>query len=337
MVVNQTSEIKGTHLVDTLSKLKIKIKTIFGPEHGLRGTADAGEKVNNDFDEKTGIKIISLYGKNKKPTIEQLKGIDCMVFDIQDVGARFYTYISTLHYIMESCAENNIELVVLDRPNPNGMYIDGPILDTSLRSFVGMHPIPVVHGLTIGELAQMINGEKWISKPCKLNVIKCKNYTHFSTYILPIKPSPNLPNELSIALYPSLCLFEGTQMSVGRGTNYPFQQIGAPDSTYGYHFFEPKSIDGMAKSPLYEGKKCFGIDLKTMKPIRAFTLKYVIDFYTKSREKEKYFISFFDKLIGNKQVMQQIISGMTEKEIKLTWQNDLDKYKIIRKKYLLYY
>ncbi|TAF74712.1 MAG: DUF1343 domain-containing protein [Bacteroidetes bacterium] len=337
LVVNQTSEINGVHLADTLSKLKVKIKTIFGPEHGFRGTSDAGEKVNNDTDIKTGIKVISLYGKNKKPTTEQLKGIDVLVFDIQDVGARFYTYISTLHYIMEACAENNLELVVLDRPNPNGMYIDGPILDTSLHSFVGMHPIPVVHGLTVGELAQMINGEKWIAKPCKLTVVKCKNYTHLSTYTLPVKPSPNLPNDLSIALYPSLCLFEGTTISVGRGTDFPFQIVGAPDSLYGYFSFTPHSIIGMSKNPMHEGKKCFGVDLRTMKPVRAFTLKYVIDFYSKSKDKEKFFNSFFDKLIGNKQVMQQIKDGLSESEIKKTWQNDLEKYKLMRRKYLLYY
>lgn len=337
LVVNQTSELNGIHLVDTLSKLKIKIKAIFGPEHGFRGTSDAGEKVNNEIDTKTGIKVISLYGKNKKPTADQLKGLDVLIFDIQDVGARFYTYISTLHYVMEACAENNVELLILDRPNPNGMYVDGPILDTSLHSFVGMHPIPVVHGLTVAELAQMINGEKWIPKPCQLTIVKCKNYTHLSTYSLPVKPSPNLPNDLSIALYPSLCLFEGTNISVGRGTQFPFQVIGSPDSTIGQFFFTPQSIEGMAKNPMHEGKKCYGVDLRFMKPVRAFTLKYVIDFYQRSSDKDKFFTNFFDKLIGNKLVIKQIKEGLSETEIKKTWQTDLEKYKLLRKKYMLYY
>ncbi len=338
LVVNQTSMVGSTHLLDTLIACSIDVKRIFGPEHGFRGKADAGEKINNEIDVKTGISVVSLYGNNKKPFPEQLADIEVVVFDIQDVGVRFYTYISTLHYVMEACAENKKQLVVLDRPNPNGMYIDGPVLDTAFYSFVGMHPIPIVHGLTIGELALMINGEKWLKNDqvCDLKIVKCKNYYHREKYSVPVKPSPNLPNDLSIALYPSLCLFEGTNVSVARGTYFPFQAIGFPDSSYLGFYFTPQSIEGMAKEPIHLGKKCFGIDLRNTKPDYKFTLSYLIDFFKKSKNIDKYFNSFFNKLAGNSQLMQQIKAGMSEEGIRKSWQPELEKYKSLRKKYLLY-
>ena len=348
LVVNQTSLVKGTHLLDTLLWHKVQVVRIFGPEHGFRGNADAGEKVNNALDARSGLPVVSLYGKNKKPTSEQIADLDILIFDIQDVGCRFYTYISTLHYVMEACAENGKTLIILDRPNPNGMYIDGPVLDTAYHSFVGIHPVPIVHGMTIGEYAKMINGERWISEQLsvtsvqlpviskQLYIIPCKNYTHKDSYSLPVKPSPNLPNDLSIALYPSLCLFEGTNVSVARGTFFPFQAIGFPDSTYGGTYFVPESIAGMAKEPMYLGKKCYGIDLRSTKPERRFTLKYVIDFYNQAKDKEAYFNKFFYKLIGNNQVIQQIKECKTEQEIRKSWQPALEKFKLIRKKYLLY-
>ncbi len=338
LVVNQTSVINRTHLLDTLVKLNINIKKVFGPEHGFRGNADAGELVNNNVDAKTGVSVISLYGKNKKPTAEQLADLDVIVFDIQDVGARFYTYITTLHYVMEACAENNKTLLVLDRPNPNGMYIDGPVLDTAFHSFVGMHPIPIVHGLTMAELAQMINGEKWLKNGlvCQLTFVPCTKYTHKDIYSLPIKPSPNLPNDLAIALYPSLCLFEGTNVSVARGTYFPFQAIGAPDSTYGGFVFIPESIAGMAKEPMHMGKKCYGIDLRSKKPEYKFTLSYLIDFYNKAKDKNVYFNNFFNKLAGNSVLVEQIKLGAKEEEIRKSWQDGLTNYRKMRKKYLLY-
>jgi len=338
LVVNQTSMVNRTHLLDTLVARKINVVRIFGPEHGFRGQADAGEKVSNEMDTKTGIAVVSLYGKNKKPFPDQLADIDVVVFDIQDVGVRFYTYISTLHYVMEACAENNKQLLVLDRPNPNGMYIDGPVLDTAFRSFVGMHPIPIVHGLTMAELAQMINGERWLKHGlvCDLRVKKCKNYLHASNYMLPVKPSPNLPNDLAISLYPSLCLFEGTQVSVARGSYFPFQAVGYPDSTYGGFYFIPQSIPGMAKEPMYLGKKCHGIDLRNSKPEYKFTLAYLIHFYAKAKDKNVYFNNFFNKLAGNAVLMQQLKSEIGEPDIRKTWQPDLEKYKAMRVKYLLY-
>ena len=271
IVGNHTSLVQNTHLLDTLLSLKINVKYIFCPEHGFRGTADAGEKVLSYIDPKTNIPVISLYGKNKKPDPNKIKEIEIILFDLQDVGVRFYTYISTLHYVMEAAAESKKKLIVLDRPNPNGMYIDGPVLDdSSCKSFVGIHPIPIIYGLTIGELAKMINGENWLGKNKKadLIVVKNKNYTHKSTYNLPTKPSPNLPNELSIALYPSLCLFEGTPISIARGTMFPFQAIGYPDSTIGKFRFVPNSIPGMAKDPVHLNITCFGFDF------RPFPIEY---------------------------------------------------------------
>jgi len=345
LLVNQTSMIGNTHLVDTLISLNdkeglgIKIDKVFAPEHGFRGQAGAGEQVNNGVDTNTGLPIISLYGKNKKPTSEQLEGLDWVVFDIQDVGTRFYTYISTMHYVMQACAENGVKMMVLDRPNPNGMYVDGPVLDTAQRSFVGMHPIPIVHGLTVGELAQMINGEKWLDNgiSCDLTVISVENYDHTMTYSLPVKPSPNLPNDLSIALYPSLCLFEGTDISVGRGTYAPFQQIGHPDFTADSSYsFTPVSIDGMSKYPKHQDEKCYGINFSKEPIVRKFTLKYLIEYYHKYEDKDKFFNNFFKKLAGIDQLEQQIKDGLTEEEIRATWEEGLSAYKQMRNKYLLY-
>ena len=337
LVVNQTSLINNTHLVDSLLRLKLTIVKIFSPEHGFRGNAANGEKVNNEIDSKTGLPIVSLYGKNKKPSAENLQDVDIVIFDIQDVGARFYTYISTLHYLMEACAENNKELLVLDRPNPNGYYIDGPVLDTTYKSFIGLDPLPIVHGLTIGEFAKLLYGEKWLhGKTCSLKVIPCKNYTHKDKYSLPVKPSPNLPNDLAIKLYPSICLFEGTSISVGRGTELPFQVIGSPDKNNGSFTFTPKTIEGAAKNPPYDGELCYGIDLRKEVVADGFTLKYIIELYIKAEDKEKFFIPFFDKLAGNSKLKEQIKKGMSESEIKKTWQEELAHYKSVRKKYLLY-
>jgi uncharacterized protein YbbC (DUF1343 family) len=338
LVINHTSLVGNTHLLDTLLRLKVNVKKIFAPEHGFRGNADAGAEVNNEIDPQSKLPIISLYGKNKKPTSEQLSDIDILIFDIQDVGVRFYTYISTLHYVMEACAENNKFLLILDRPNPNGMYTDGPILQGELQSFVGMHPIPVVHGLTVGELANMIVGEAWLktTKKLKFKVITCQNYTHLDKYSLPVAPSPNLPNDLSIALYPSLCLFEGTPISVGRGTPYPFQVIGAPTSVLGSFTFVPKSTMGKASQPLYQDQLCFGLDLRNNQPEYQFSLKYLIDFYHLYPDKEKYFTPFFDKLIGNPNIKNLIKEGKSEENIRKTWELELKEYKKLRKKYLFY-
>ena len=335
VVGNQTSMIANTHLVDSLLSLGIDVVKVFSPEHGFRGTADAGAIIDDGIDSKTGIPIISLYGNNKKPTREQLQGIDILVFDIQDVGVRFYTYISTLHYVMEAAAENNIKVIVLDRPNPNGHYIDGPILDTAFQSFVGMHPIPIAHGMTIGEYAKMINGENWIATKCELIVIEMENYTHNTNYNLPIKPSPNLPNAKSVNLYPSLCLFEGTNISIGRGTDYPFQHFGAPYLKSNYSFI-PKSGEG-SKYPKHEDLVCFGTDLRFQEDyLTALNLNWIIETYKQCSEKEKFFTDFFDKLAGTDKLKKQIIAGKTAREIKATWKEGLEEFKKIRKKYLIY-
>jgi uncharacterized protein YbbC (DUF1343 family) len=339
LVVNQTSKIKEEHLLDFLLANKINVVRLFSPEHGIRGDADAGEKVGNEKDAKTGIPIISLYGDNKKPKKEQLSGIEVVVFDMQDVGARFYTYLSTLHYVMEACAEIKIKLIVLDRPNPNGDYVDGPVLEPAFKSFVGIHPIPIVHGMTLGELAQMINAEKWLkdSVQCDLKVINCSNYDHTTSFTPPVKPSPNLPNLHSIRLYPTLCLFEGTVVSVGRGTNLPFQIIGIPDSISNSGFsFTPRSIAGMAKKPLYEGKRCVGERLDSNSIDKKIDLSYLIKYYTIYQNKEKYFNNFFNKLAGNATLQDQIKKGLSSDEIRKSWQNDLEGFKKKRKKYLLY-
>ena len=337
LVVNPTSIIDDSHLVDSLLSLNISITTIFAPEHGFRGNEDAGAHVANGKDNKTGLPIISLYGSNKKPSKEQLEGVDIVVFDIQDVGARFYTYISTMHYVMEACAENNIKLLILDRPNPNGMYVDGPVRKDGFESFVGKHPIPVLHGLTIGELSMMINGEKWLEGDllCDVEIVKCKKYEHSMQYKLPVKPSPNLPNSKSIALYPSLCFFEGTNVSVGRGTYFPFQVYGHPN--WGAPFnFTPKSLEG-ATDPPYKSEVCKGFDLRNTKP-NGFTLSYLITAYNLSPEKSKFFssVSFFNRLAGNDVLIQQIKNGLSEQEIRESWEPELSSYKELRKAYLLY-
>ncbi len=337
LAVNHTSVVGNSHLLDTLKSLNVNIVKIFTPEHGFRGQLEAGQAVNDSKDEKTGIPIVSLYGKNKKPTAEMLTNVDIVVFDIQDVGARFYTYISTMHYLMEACAENFKWFVVLDRPNPNGHYVDGPVLQKAKTSFVGIYPIPIVHGLTVGELALMANGESWLKdkKMCKLIVIPCANYSHSTSYNLPIPPSPNLRDSLSVALYPSLCLFEGTQVSVGRGTDAPFLQVGSPyHSDTSTHSFTPQSNTAALK-PLHEGKKCYGLDLSRESQTR-FTLKYLINFYQKSNDKQNFFNSFFPLLAGNDSLRIQIEANMSEDRIRQSWHQDLEKYKQIRNKYLLY-
>lgn len=336
------------HIVDYFStNYNIKVKTVFAPEHGFRGKADAGEHIKDGKDSKTGIPIISLYGKNKKPTQEQLKGLDAVVFDIQDVGARFYTYISTLHYVMEACAEANIPLIVLDRPNPNGHYIDGPVLEKEHTSFVGMHPVPVVYGMTIGEYAQMINGENWLKNEvkCDLTVIELENYTHDSEYSLPIKPSPNLPNDTSINLYPSLCFFEGTNVSVGRGTEFQFQIIGSPlFSKKDNYSFTPKPNFG-SKFPKNQDIVCFGYDLTKNKRLSTLDLSWLLEFnkdYTSFKNAQDYpskatlFNSFFTKLAGTKKLQQQIEQGLSTTEIRNSWNKDLEIFKEIRAKYLIY-
>lgn len=335
IVGNQSSLIQNTHLVDSLLSRKVNIVKVFSPEHGFRGTADAGSKIEDGIDEKTGLPIISLYGKNKKPTTKQLDEIDMILFDIQDVGVRFYTYVSTLHYVMEAAAENNIKVIVLDRPNPNGHYIDGPMRKIGFESFVGMHPIPIVHGMTIAEYAQMINGENLISENCNLEVIKMENYTHDMHYDLPVKPSPNLPNARSVNLYPSLCLFEGTTISIGRGTDYPFQHFGAPYLQSSYSF-TPKSGEG-SKYPKHENKTCYGFDLRFQDNyFTAINLDWIIYCYNNSDNKEKFFNNFFDKLAGTDKLRIQIIEGKNSKEIKASWQSDLVEFRKTREKYLLY-
>ncbi|MFZ6013918.1 MAG: exo-beta-N-acetylmuramidase NamZ family protein [Bacteroidota bacterium] len=338
LVVNHTALVGKTHLADTLKSKGITPQKIFAPEHGFRGTADAGEHVKDAIDVKTGLPVISLYGSNRKPTPEQLADVDLLIFDIQDVGVRFYTYISTLHYVMEACAEQGKKLMVLDRPNPNGGYVDGPVLQLSLKSFVGMHPLPVVHGLTVGELAMMINGEGWLAqgKKCDLEVITVKNWKHQDAYSLPARPSPNLPNDQAIKLYPSLCLFEGTVISVGRGTETPFQIIGNPELRNMPFQFTPVSIDGMAKNPPFENKTCYGLDLRSVAVQPKFTLEYLIDMYSAYPDKDKFFNNFFDKLAGNTELKQQIKDGLTEEAIRETWKKDLEAYKQLRAKYLLY-
>ena len=338
LLVNQTSLVNSTHLVDTLLKHNVSIKKIFSPEHGFRGQSDAGETVRDSRDIKTGLPIISLYGDHKKPTHEDLEDIDIVIFDIQDVGTRFYTYISSMHYMMEACAENSKQMIVLDRPNPNGMYIDGPVLEKEYKSFVGMHPIPILHGMTVGELALMINGEGWLENElkCDVEVIPMVNYDHTMQYSLPVKPSPNLPNDKSIELYPSLCLFEGTSMSIGRGTHFPFQVIGYPDPAMGGFTFTPESIEGMAKNPKYEGKVCYGVDLRDKSAIGGISLKYLIDYYEKFQNKEDFFNNYFNTLAGNSELQKQVKAGLDEESIRLTWLDGLNQFKKQRDKYLLY-
>lgn len=351
MVVNPTSIIGTSTSVDSLMALGVNIVKIFGPEHGFRGEASAGIKVDNSMDTKTGIPVISLYGKHNKPTKEDMENIDVMVFDIQDVGVRFYTYINTLQHVMEACAENDKEVVILDRPNPNGFYVDGPILDPSLKSGIGINPIPIVHGLTVGEYAQMLNGEGWLENKaqCKIKIIKIANYDHSMEYDLPVKPSPNLNTQQSILLYPTLCLFEGTIISQGRGTMFPFTVLGNPDLKGKYDFsFTPKSIKGMAETPLHQDQACYGMDLRKyntdkFRKTGQINLSWLIELYKAYPHKEKFFdfkqskqIGNFDKLAGTKTLKEQIIAGKSESEIRQSWEPGLSQYKLMRKKYLLY-
>ena len=339
VVSNQTSILpEQQHLVDFLLENDIDVVKVFVPEHGFRGTADAGEKVASGTDAKTGLPIVSLYGNNKKPTAAQLADLDLLLFDLQDVGVRFFTYISTLHYVMEAAAESKKPLLLLDRPNPNGSYVDGPILKKGFESFVGMHPIPLVHGLSIGELAQMINGEKWLKVGLQvdLTVIPVANWTHADPYELPVKPSPNLPNALAITLYPSTCLFEGTVVSLGRGTYFPFQVYGYPDARFGNFTFTPVAIDGMSKTPPHQNLVCYGKDLRTSDPKQQFTLSYLLDAYQRSGMKEKFFNSYFNTLVGTDELKKQILAGKTEAEIRASWQQGLADYAPLRAKYLLY-
>ena len=343
LLVNQTSTIGNVHLVDTLQALGVNIKKVFAPEHGFRGDHSAGAVVKNGLDEKTGLPVVSLYGKNKKPTPEMLANIDVIIFDIQDVGVRFYTYISTMHYVMEACAEQGKELIILDRPNPNGFYVDGPVLQKEYTSFIGMHPIPIVHGLTVAELALMIQGESWLKNDvkCNFSIVPCKNYTHDSLYQLPIKPSPNLPNMNSVYLYPYLGLFEGTNVSIGRGTQTPFQIVGRPGFE-GSFSFTPQSMPGISDHPKHEGKECGGFIVNDAKQNDFFAkpslnLDWFLLFYKKNTtENGPYFKSFIFKLMGDSSFKEQVIAGLSAQEIKQTWQPDLLKYKAMIKKYLLY-
>lgn len=338
LVVNHTALVGNTHLADTLKAHGVTIKKVFAPEHGFRGAAADGETIKDGFDTRSGLPVVSLYGNNKKPTPEQLADVDVLVFDIQDVGVRFYTFISTLHYVMEAAAEHGKKVLVLDRPNPNGSYVDGPVLDPALKSFVGIHPIPVVHGVTVGELARMINGEGWLDKgvKCDLEVVPVKHWTHQDPYSLSPKPSPNLPNDQAIRLYPSLCLFEGTVISVGRGTQTPFLIVGNPLLKDLPFRFTPVAIPGMSNTPPHQGKLCYGLDLRQVEVEPKLSLKYLIDLYQRYPEKEKFFTSYFDKLAGTTALRQQIIDGVSEEAIRKTWQKDLDTYRAIRQKYLMY-
>ena len=325
------------HLVDFLLYNNINIHSIFAPEHGFRGTADAGENVKDQVDPKTGIQIISLHGINKKPKVEQLNGIEIMIFDLQDVGVRFFTYLSTLHYVMEACAENDIPMIILDRPNPNLNYVDGPVMEEAYTSFLGMHPVPIVYGMTIGEYAKMINGEGWLKEGirCKLSIIPVKNYNRKSTYELSVRPSPNLPNPQSIALYPSLCLLEPTAISVGRGTDFQFQIYGHPKLPKGDFTFTPLPNFG-AKNPKLKGHLCYGKNLtKVLRP-NQLELKWLIDAYNNFPKSNMFFLKGFNKIAGNSSLKEQLISGVSETEIRKNWKPKLKIFKEIRKKYLIY-
>lgn len=342
IIANQTTVIfkdenNYTHLVDSLLSLDINIIKVFSPEHGFRGKADAAELVADGIDIKTGLPIISLYGKNKKPTQEQINGIDIVVFDIQDIGVRFYTFISTLHYMMEACAEKGIPVIILDRPNPNGHYIDGPTLEIEHKSFVGMHPVPLVYGMTIGEYAQMINEENWLKNEmkCDLTVIPLKNYTHQSFYHLPIRPSPNLPNDTSINLYPSLGFFEGTTINAGRGTENQFQQYGAPFFPKSDFSYTPQPNFG-SKYPKHSGKLCYGVNLKNAEKLNYVNIQYLIDAYNKTPKTEIFFGATFTVHAGNTELENQIKSGLTAKKIHYSWQPKIEEFKKIRIKYLRY-
>ncbi|NLZ94669.1 MAG: DUF1343 domain-containing protein [Bacteroidales bacterium] len=342
VLTNQTGMVHDEHLVDMLKRNEFNLVGIFSPEHGFRGTADAGEHVASSVDKKTGIPIWSLYdGKGGKPSIKTMGKFDVLVFDIQDVGLRFYTYYITMARMMDACAEHNKEMIVLDRPNPNGFYVDGPILDMKHKSGVGSLPIPIVHGMTLGELALMINGENWLpnKSTCQLTVIPCENFTSDMKYKLPIAPSPNLPNMHSIYLYPSTCLFEGTVVSLGRGTSFPFEAYGHPNYIGSEFSFTPRSVSG-AKSPPLLNKKCYGMDLRNVPNEyiweNGFDLSYVIDAYNNLNMGDKFFTSFFEKLVGVDYIRTMIKEGKSNKEIRLMWQDDIEKFKKQRQPYLLY-
>ena len=340
---NQTSLVGDKHLVDFLLEKGIKVVKVMSPEHGFRGNAGAGEHVQSGIDTKTGLPIISLYGSHRKPTADDLKGVDIVIFDLQDVGTRFYTYISTLQYLMEACAENGLPVMILDRPNPNGYFVDGPILDPRFKSFVGMQPVPIVHGMTVGEYALMLNGEGWLndSLKCDLKVIPVKGYRHAQLYQLPVKPSPNLPTMEAIHLYPSLCLFEGTIMSVGRGTRKPFELVGHPDMPHWDTVFVPRPIPGVAPHPKLEGKECKGYVLTNYARLRTtyekqINIYWLATAYFELGAREDFFTGFFDKLAGTDQLRKQIVAGKSEYEIRQSWQTKLKEFKKIRAKYLLY-
>jgi uncharacterized protein YbbC (DUF1343 family) len=343
LVVNRTSILehpRQVHLLDTLLARGVAVRKIFAPEHGFRGTAEAGEQVNDSRDSRTGLPVLSLYGSSRKPQAGQLRDIDAVIFDIQDTGVRFYTYISTMHYVMEACAENDRECIVLDRPNPND-FVDGPMRRDGFESFVGLDPIPLLHGLTVGELARMINGEGWLkSRPgvCRLTVVPLKNWKHGDPYRLPVRPSPNLPNHLSVRLYPSLGWFEATDVSIGRGTPYPFQVIGYPDSTWGDFSFTPRPLPGMDANPLQKNRECFGVDLREQPFEGGLTLRFFLEFYRKSGRGDAFFSrpEWFDLLAGNRELRAWITAGLSEEEIRSRWQDDLERYKAVRRKYLLY-
>ncbi len=341
MLTNHTGRVGEGHLVDTLLASGVDLRLIFAPEHGFRGTADAGEQVASGVDPQSGVAVVSLYGSSKKPKKESLAKIDLLIFDLQDVGLRYYTYLSTLHYAMEACAESGVPMLLLDRPNPNGFYVDGPILDPKHRSFVGMHPIPIVHGMTLGELSGMINDKGWLKGGvvCDVEVITCENYTHQTRYTLPVAPSPNLPNQRSIYLYASTCFFEGTPISLGRGTDAPFQCYGHPRLA-GDYTFTPRSTAG-AKSPPLLGKECYGVDLRTVPTQEVLweegiNLDYLIDAYQQWGSAEGFFTSFFEKLTGVDYVRQLIVAGATAEEIEERWSDDVARFKLERKPYLLY-
>ncbi|MBL7852210.1 MAG: DUF1343 domain-containing protein [Cyclobacteriaceae bacterium] len=338
LMVNHTALVGKRHLADTLKARGVNLVKIFGPEHGFRGTADAGEEIKDGIDTRTGIPVVSLYGKNYKATPEQITDVDIVVFDIQDVGARFFTYISSLHYLMETCAENSKKLIVLDRPNPNGGYVDGPVRTPEQKSFVGMHPIPIAHGMTIGEYARMINGEGWLAdrRTCDLEVIAMKGWKHGDRLPVGAKPSPNLPNDHAIGMYPSTCLFEGTALSIGRGTQNPFEVTGHPDLKGQPYAFTPVAIDGMDKNPKLKDQLCFGLDMRKEPIPEGVTLKYLIAMYQAFPDKDKFFIPYFDKLAGTTKLKEQIRSGLSEEEIKKSWKPELEAFKAIRGKYLLY-
>lgn len=342
---NQTSVVAKTHLVDTLLSRKVNIVKLFCPEHGFRGQAEAGATIASGKDPLTGLPVVSLYGKNKKPTAEQLQGVDVVLFDLQDVGCRFYTYISTLHYVMEAAAENGVKVIVLDRPNPNGFYVDGPVLEPQYKSFVGMHPVPIVYGMTIGEYARMINGEKWLANgvQCDLTVIKIEGYTHETRYALPVAPSPNLQTAEAVFLYPSLCLFEGTNVSVGRGTDQPFEMYGAPGMLSGGYRFTPRAIPGVSENPPFKGQECRGyllhdIAAENLNNPGRLNLSYLLTAYRDCADKASFFLknNFFDKLAGTDQLRKQLLVGANEEEIRASWELGLEKFRHIRELYLLY-